>query len=74
MTVDMLVSTSLPLVALQPIARPTLSDSQAVGSGPVHAPRPSGQILNLPAQAGDGRSASRLRAPLGLKQPTVSTT
>ncbi len=73
----MLVSRSLPLVACcSPIARPTLSDAQAVELETLFkalADRHRVKILNLLTQAGDEAiCVCDFVAPLGLKQPTVS--
>jgi len=67
----------LPLVACcKPIARPTLSDAQAVELETLFkalADRHRVKILNLLAQAGDEAiCVCDFVAPLALKQPTVS--
>jgi ArsR family transcriptional regulator len=67
----------LPLVAsCTPIARPTLSDAQAVELETLFkalADRHRVKILNLLARAGDEAiCVCDFTEPLGLKQPTVS--
>lgn len=67
----------LPLVACcKPIARPTLSDAQAVELETLFkalADRHRVKILNLLARAGDEAiCVCDFTEPLGLKQPTVS--
>jgi ArsR family transcriptional regulator len=71
------VKTSLPLVACcAPIARPTLSDAEAVELEQLFkalADRNRVKILNLLVQAGDDAvCVCDFVPPLGLKQPTVS--
>ena len=71
------MSKTLPLVACcSPIARPTLSDAQAVELETLFkalADRHRVKILNLLAQAGDEAiCVCDFVAPIGLKQPTVS--
>ena len=68
---------TLPLVACcSPIARPTLSDTQAIELETVFkalADRHRVKILNLLARAGDEAiCVCDFVEPLGLKQPTVS--
>ena len=69
--------TTLPLVACcTPIARPTLSDAQAVELETLFkalADRHRVKILNLLTQAGDESiCVCDFIEPLGLRQPTVS--
>lgn len=71
------MSRTLPLVACcSPIARPTLSDTQAIELEAVFkalADRHRVKILNLLARAGDEAiCVCDFVEPLGLKQPTVS--
>ena len=71
------MSRALTLVACcQPIARPTLSDDQAVELETLFkalADRHRVKILNLLARAGgDAICVCDFTEPLGLKQPTVS--
>lgn len=71
------VSRVLPLVACcKPIARPTLSDAQAIELETLFkalADRNRIKILNLLARAGDDAiCVCDFTEPLGLKQPTVS--
>lgn len=71
------MSKLLPLVACcSPIARPTLSDAQAVELETLFkalADRHRVKILNLLARAGDEAiCVCDFVEPLGLKQPTVS--
>ncbi len=71
------MSQTLPLVACcSPIARPTLSDEQAVELETVFkalADRHRVKILNLLARAGEEAiCVCDFVDPLGLKQPTVS--
>jgi ArsR family transcriptional regulator len=72
-----LVNRVLPLVAsCKPIARPTLSDAQAVELETLFkalADRHRVKILNLLARAGgEAICVCDFTEPLGLKQPTVS--
>jgi ArsR family transcriptional regulator len=71
------MSNPLPLVACcSPIARPTLSDTQAADLETLFkalADRHRVKILNLLTQAGEEAiCVCDFVAPLGLKQPTVS--
>ncbi len=72
-----IMSRVLPLVACcKPIARPTLSDAQAIELERLFkalADRHRVKILNLLARAGDEAiCVCDFTEPLGLKQPTVS--
>ena len=74
---DRIVSKVLPLVACcTPIARPTLSDAQAIELETLFkalADRHRVKILNMLAQAGgEAICVCDFTEPLGLKQPTVS--
>lgn len=70
------MSRVLPLVSCKPIARPTLSDAQAVELETLFkalADRHRVKILNLLARAGDEAiCVCDFTEPLRLKQPTVS--